>query len=231
MTKSYEEDTGRPSGSVRTSHGRAARARRRLPSNRAVLGAALVTVAAAGVLVAHRSATQPPSSRHVVATRAIAVGETIGADDLGTVAADLPDDVSTVDGSRAEDLVGRVAASALQPLDLVRPTDLLDDGRFLDPDAVEIALELPPARALHGTATPGSRVDVFRTDPDGSGTEVLATGIRVSEVDSGDGDGIGASGSVRVLLSVPGAELATRVVDASLRAEVTLALPRPGATS
>ena len=202
----------------------------RLPTGRAVVGGLLVTLAAAGVLVAHRSASQPPTTRYVVATRAVAAGATVGTDDLGTIAIELPGEISAVPSSEASDLIGRVAATALEPLELVRPGDVLSAGRFTDPESVEVSLELPPARALEGIIRTGSRVDVLVTDPDGDSTSVLATGVRVTSTGSeaeGGGGGIGDSGSIRVLLSVSDSAQATALVDASLRSDITLVLPRP----
>ena len=202
----------------------------RLPTGRAVVGGLLVTLAAAGVLVAHRSASQPPTTRYVVATRAVAAGATVGTDDLGTIAIELPGEISAVPSSEASDLIGRVAATALEPLELVRPGDVLSAGRFTDPESVEVSLELPPARALEGIIRTGSRVDVLVTDPDGDSTSVLATGVRVTSTGSdteGGGGGIGDSGSIRVLLSVSDTAQATALVDASLRSDITLVLPRP----
>jgi len=116
----------------------------------------------------------------------------------------------------------------MEQLDLVRPGDVLATGRFTGPDSVEVSLELPPARALHGVIHAGSRVDVLSTDPDGDSTTVLATGVRVTSTGSDtEDDGIGASGTIRVLVSVPDAAQATALVDASLRSDITLVLPRP----
>ena len=204
---------------------------RRLPTSRAVVGGLLVALAAAGVLVAHRGASRPPTSRYVVATHSIAAGQTLRADDLGTIAVDLPREVSAVPAADATDLVGRVAAASIEPMELLGPGDVMAPGRFTDPDAVEVALELPPARALDGIIRAGSRVDVLSTDPDGDTTTVLATSVRVTSArDDDERDGIGSSGSVRVLLSVSGRTEATALVDATLRSDITLVLPRPSET-
>jgi hypothetical protein len=164
----------------------------------------------------------------VIATRQVAIGQTIAASDLGTVAADLPSEVGAIAAEEADALVGRVADTSIEPLELLRHSDVLAEGRFVDADSIEVALELPPARALQGIIGAGSVVDVFSTDPDGAATTVLASGVRVVRVgDGSEDDGIGASGAVRVLVSVSGSDNATRLVDASLRSDVTLVLPRP----
>ena len=223
-----------------------ARLRRGLPSGRACVGAILVTISAAGVLFAHRSASQPPSSRYLVATQAIQSGEIIRAQDLGSIALDLPNELEAIPAAQADKLIGRVSSSSISRSELLRPDDALAAGRFIDPEAVEVSLELPPAQALQGILRRGSLVDVLATDPEpdpstGLATTVLATGVRVSSIGDGtapeqaaaEGEeasasaGIGVSGQLRVVLSVSGPDLATQLVDAARRAEITLVLPRP----
>lgn len=222
-----------------------ARVRRGLPTGRACVGAVLVTTAAAGVLFAHRSASQPPSSRYLVATQPIASGQIIRAQDLGSIAIDLPSELDAIPAAQASKLIGRVASTAVSRSELLRPGDALAAGRFVDPTAIEVSLDLPPAQALQGMLQQGSIVDVLATDPEpdpstGLATTVLATAVRVSSVGegnnadgsdaSGSGEsssGIGASGQVRVVLSVSGNETATQLVDAARRAEITLVLPSP----
>jgi hypothetical protein len=74
-------------------------------------------------------------------------------------------------------------------------------------------------------------VHVLSTDPDGRGTTTVAQNALVAQVGSDDGvEAIGSSGQVRVRLSLPDAAAAQSVVDASVRAELTLALPSPAAS-
>ncbi len=198
-----------------------------LPTGRAVLGGVLVVTAAAGVLVAHRAASEPPTTRFVVVTSDVAVGRPVGAGDLGTIAAEVPDGVEVVRDEDADELVGRVARVPLRSMDLLRPGDLYEAGRFTTADTTEVELDLPPARALVGTLEVGDHVDVLSTDPDRSGTATVASGVPVSAVVDGDGAGIGATGTVRVRIGLPDAATAEAVVDAAVRSEVTLALPSP----
>ena len=195
-----------------------------------MVGGLLVTVAAAGVFVTHRSAATPPTTRYVVVTRTVEPGTAVSGDDLGTVALDLPDGLGVVAAERIDDVVGRTAAVRLDELDLLRPDDLLEAGRFADPETVEIAIELDAARALDGTIVAGNVVDILSTDPAGSGTSTVAEGVRVTGVDAPDGSGIGADGSVVVRLALPDGTSAEGVTDAAIRTEVSLALPAPGST-
>lgn len=199
-----------------------------LPTGRAVVGAVLVATAAAAVLITHRAASQPPTTRFVVVTREVPAGQVVDAADLGTVAAELPADVAAVAAEDAERLVGRVARTRLEPMDLLRPGDLHEAGRFTTPDSTEVAIELPAAAALVDTVEVGDLVDVLSTDPNGEGTTTVARGVRISGVQGADDDGIGASGTVRVRLGVDDGALAEALVDAAVRTDLTLALPRSG---
>ncbi|HTO01667.1 MAG TPA: SAF domain-containing protein [Microthrixaceae bacterium] len=199
-----------------------------LPPRRALIGGALVALAAMGVFVAHRSASTPPQTRFVVAARDIAAGTVIATEDLGSVALDMPDDIAAVNADDADDLIGRVASTNLSPLELVSSGDVYATGRFAEADSVEVAIDLPGARALAGIISAGSLVDVLSTHSDQGGTELLAAGVRVSSIGEARSGAIGASGSVRVVLSVEGTDTARALVDASLRADLTLILPRPG---
>ena len=199
-----------------------------LPTGRALMGGVLIACAATGVLVAHRAATQPPTTRFVVLTRDVDAGAAIRADDLGTVAAELPDDLSVVDGAAAEDAIGRVARVPLRSMDLLRTGDLFETGRFVDPTMTEVVLDLTPAQALFGTITDGDRVEVLSTDPDRTGTATIASDVLVTDVAGDDGSsGIGATGTVRIRLGLPDRPTAEAVVDAAVRTDVTLALPGP----
>lgn len=198
----------------------------RPPSGRALVGGLLVALAAAGVLSAHRAAGAPPTTRYLVLTDEVAAGTPLSAEHLGSIALDLPDEVAAIAEQDASEVLGRVTRTGLAELDLLRPGDLYERGRFVDPDAVEVALELPAPGALLGAIRPGDRVEVLATDPTGDGTVVVAT---ADVVDPGDQDpgGIGASSTVTVRLSLADREVATQVVDAAVRTDVTLTLPAP----
>lgn len=215
-------------GTGRRSH----RARPALPSSRALVGGVLIVAAAAGVLATHRSATAAPRDRVVVVTTAVDAGTTLGEEHLGTVAMDVPDGLVVVDETEVDQVLGRVTRVALDELDLLRASDLLEPDRFVGPGDVELALDLPPAQAMSGALRAGERVDVLATDPEGSGTSTIVRAALVTQVArDGDESSIGASGTVRVRLAVADARVAEAVVDSSLRGEVTLVLPSPAPAS
>lgn len=214
--------TGTPAG-VRSP----TRRRVQVPSGRALIGALLVVAAAAGVLMSHRTATQPTLHRYLVPSRDLPAGHSISADDLGAVGLDLPVELGVLPAELADEVIGRVLRHQVTALDLLRPGDLLESGRFDSPGQVEIALELPAVRALSGTVGAGDRVDVLVTDPSAAGTTTLTRATVVSVSDD-DPTGIGTAPNARVRLSVPDRATAELLVDAAVRAELTLALPAPG---
>lgn len=197
----------------------------KLPSSRALVGSALVVVAAAGVLSAHRSATAPAGERVVVATRPIPAGTVITADDLGAVSVDMPSATTAIAAANADDVIGSRALHDLDDMDVLRPSDVADGTTDPAAGSVIVPVELDRARALKGTVHTGSRVNVLATDPDGAGTVVLATDVLVVDIDAGDADGIGATDGIGFRLGLPNTDVATAVVDASVRSQLTLVLP------
>ncbi len=201
------------------------RSRRLIPSGRATVGAALVVVAAAGVLSTHRAATAAPAERVVVATRSVPSGTVLTADDLGTVAMDLPDGMAAVTADRAEDLIGTTSRHDLREMDLVRRSDVARADSDPAEGSTIVPVEVPRTRALVDSVHSGSRVEVLATDPDGTGTRVLATDVLVVGVDDGGSDdGIGVSDRVGYRLAVLDADTAAAVVDASVRSELTIVM-------
>lgn len=198
----------------------------RLPSSRAVVGALLVTGAAMSVLLAHHRTGSVPDTRWIVLSHDVVAGHTITVEDLGSVAIDLPDGVVAVDADDADAVLGRVAARNLAELELLGPSDLLDRQRFASPSEVEVMVELSPTAALAGTVRAGDIVSVLSTDPAGAGTTTVLSGARVTGTDAVE-DGIGSTGGTPIRLSVADAAAAEALIDASVRTELTLALPNP----
>ncbi len=77
-----------------------------------------------------------------------------------------------------------------------------------------------------GALERGDRVEVLATDPAAAGTDRVGAATVVDPGDTEPG-GIGSASTVTVRLSVADSEMAAAVVDASVRSEVTLALPAP----
>ena len=196
-----------------------------MPPKRALVGGALIALAALGVFGAHRNANSDHGERFVVATRDIAPGTVIKRSDLGAVKLDLPDGISAIGVGDATDLIGRVVSGPIAELELISADDFLPADHFVQPDGVDLAIDLPAARAMEGVVTAGSIVTVLSTDPEGAGTTVLTDAALVSSIQAPSRDSISSAGAVRVVLSVQGQELASSIVDASIRSDLSLVLP------
>lgn len=192
------------------------------PPRRAVVGGALVALAAIGVFSAHRGSESAPTTRFVVAAREIPAGTTITRDDLGVIAVDLPEDISAIEAEDATGLIGRVAGNDISELEFVSDNDLVSASKFNRPGTFQLAVDMPAARAMQGVIHAGDVVSVMSTDTEGAQTTQLTDQALVHSVSSPSRDSIGASGSVRVVLSVPGQDLATEMVNAAVRSELTL---------
>jgi Flp pilus assembly protein CpaB len=191
-----------------------------------MVGVALVSAAAAMVLVAHRSAGRPPTDRWLVTVAEVPAGTPIRREHLAAAPIDLPRGVHAVAVADLDDVLGRVSARALGDGALITSEDLLAPGRFEGGTGIEVAVTLDSGRWPESGAEPGDHVDVLSTDPDGNGTHTVASGVKLIAVDDDDG-GLGATGGTRVRLSVADSETATVLVDASVREQLTVVLPAP----
>lgn len=194
---------------------------------RVALGVALVTASASLVLVAHRAAQRPPTTRWLVVGDAVPAGEVVLETDLVMARLELPRGVSAVPVEDLDAIAGRVATHHLSPGSLLSPEDLLEPGRFTTGDSVEVTVTLAAERTPLESLGTGDVVDVLSTDPAEGGTRVLLDGARVVAVEQGGGTTMGATGGSRVTLAVADPQSATALVDASVTEDLTLVVPSP----
>lgn len=195
---------------------------------RAVFGAALIAVAAFGVVFAHRAAQRSPTQRYVVVTSEVPAGTELEASKLGTVALELPSGIDAVRAERADEVIGRLAGRTIAGSTLLSEADLVDPDRFVDPAETEVAISLDPERTPLGQFGVGDHVALFATDE--TGTEALAERARVTRLDSEESGAIGSGSSVRVGLALERRETAEAVIDAAVNSELTVALGAPEPT-
>lgn len=194
---------------------------------RAIVGAALVTASAFGVVFAHRAAQSPPQTRFLVVTSSVDAGEVLEARHLGSVAIDLPEAVDAVPTDRSDAVLGRVASHSLEPSELLSELALLDGDRFTAAGETEVAVSVDPTRTPVGQFATGDRVTVLSSAE--AGTRELAANARVTRIDGDDGDGsIGGSAQLRIGLALADMEEASAVVDAAVKEELTIVLSGPG---
>lgn len=141
---------------------------RRLPGSRAVIGALLIAVAAVGVVATMSGVGDGPVARYVVAARPLSPGHLLTADDLTTVAVDLPESLA---GRAFQDASGLTGTTVLAPLaagELVQAGALVrtsGDGRR------ELSFPVETDLALGGALVPGESIDVIATF--GSGADAV----------------------------------------------------------
>src|SRR3546814_15809726 len=99
-----------------------------------------MALAAVGVYAAYANAAAGPTDEVVVADRPLHVGDTIEADDLRTVAVELPGDLIGGTFADIDSAIGRVV---LGPTDT---DDTLQRGSPTDPATPAAAPEVPPPR-------------------------------------------------------------------------------------
>jgi Flp pilus assembly protein CpaB len=182
-----------------------------------VVGGLLMALAAVGTFLAYAGATADDSIGVLVATRALAPGETIAAGDVELVSVELPGSVRGLFGD-VDAAVGRQVAAPVGAGEflLASATATGVEGE----EALEIALSLPAGRAV-GRLQAGERVDVFSTW--GSEvTELIAVDARVLEVTGSAASGLGGNDTVLVRLAVSDFAQVEALVHAQAAGDLTM---------
>lgn len=131
---------------------------RRKPTQRAVVGLALIGVSVAGT--AATIATNNDGTPAVMATRVITAGSVVTTDDVREV---LVSSLPTVEPVRQADVVGHTAT-----VDIVTGTTIVDahlDSSVATTSVVSVPLAIPPAESV----VPGLRVQLWSMSADGVG--------------------------------------------------------------
>lgn len=188
-----------------------------LPSGRAVVGGLLMALAAVGTFLAYAGATADDSIGVLVATRALAPGETIAPGDVEVVSVELPASVRGLFGD-VDAALGRQVAAPVGAGEFLLASATV--ARADADDSLEIAVSLPASRAV-GRLQAGERVDVFSTW--GSEvTELIAVDARVLEVSGGASSGLGGNDPVRVRLAVDDFAQVEALVHAQAAGDLTM---------
>jgi len=171
-----------------------------LPGGRAVVGGFLVAVAAVGIFATTSGTGKGPTTRYLVAARALAPGTVISNGDLAPSAMDLPSDVARQAFRDPAPLAGTVVLAPLGEGELVQASALGEPNAGAVP-SLTIALE--PADAYGGNLRAGDRVNVYVTYGNDvqSSTRLVTAGAEIIRADGGD-DTIGQAGLVQLTLAV-----------------------------
>src|SRR3546814_13389640 len=101
-----------------------------------------MALAAGGVYAAYANAAAGPTDEVVVADRPLHVGDTIEADDLRTVAVELPGDLIGGTFADIDSAIGRVVLGPIDTDEILQRGSLTDTATAAA--AHEVALTLPP---------------------------------------------------------------------------------------
>ena len=192
--------------------------RRSLPGGRAVVGGLLMAVAALGVFVAYSRASARPTAPVVVASTRLLAGETITAEDVHLVEADLPTEVATGTFGAAEDVIGRIALGPIAEGEILQAGLVTDD--VSGGARHEVALTLPRAQVAVGRLKQGEQVDLFVTA--GNTTELVVRSAEVVQLGSAGDGSITSDREVELVVAVPSGDAVTALVHALRTGDVTV---------
>jgi hypothetical protein len=130
---------------------------RSLPTGRALVGGTLVAVAAIIVFAAVLAGHGRTGQEYVIATQVIPAGSVIGPGDVTTDEMSLPGAAGSNAFRQVGTLVGRTAAEAIRPGELVEQSMLVPAGS--QPATRPVSIGVSPS-SLAGLA-PGAAVDVL----------------------------------------------------------------------
>lgn len=189
---------------------------RSLPGSRAVLGGALMAVAAVGVFVAYTDATDAPQAPYVVAASPIRMGEVIEEQQLRIVHGAVPSELDGPTYADPAEVAGRVALGPVGTGELLQAALLTDDAGT----GHEVALVLPRPHVAVGRLKEGELVDVFVTSDER--TQSVVRGVSVVQIDAGDSGSLTSERALTLVVSVPDEQAVTGLVHALRTGEVTV---------
>lgn len=180
--------------------------RRSLPNGRAVMGALLVTFAAAGAFVVASSGDGVPGAEYLVVVDHVDAGEAVNLDDVALAVMHLPPATASNALTSTRGLEG---ATALVDLPAGSVLDIRDlrGAAFVDGVAVgavhELTIPVPTERSPAALVR-GDRVTILAHAGPETGLHTAVEDALVLGFDPG-GSGIGASGQARLTLALPAA--------------------------
>ncbi len=155
----------------------------------------------------------------LVATRVVAPGQVITAEDLGVVSISVAEGTAVVPSAEASSVVGQTAAVGLVPGAILSPSQL-GASSGLQPGQAQVGVALQPGQSPLGLRK-GSRVRVVDSGGVVGGEEVNAAVLSTEAVVSDVGPASASSGTSVVSLTVPEQD-ATAVAAAGNAGRVSL---------
>jgi Flp pilus assembly protein CpaB len=208
-------------GGVPTRPQRVIRRRRHLPDSRAVLGALLVAASIVLIATAYAGAGHGPRGFVVVAAHAIRPGDTLGADDLRRVRADLPRALRSHTFTDTAVLTGATALSPLGAGDLVQTGQVVRKRGGAHTTELSFPIDASRVGAAVG---PGDRVAMVATYGTGTDAYSMVVGRDLLVLDViRERDALGTrSGATVLTVALPGGAESLALAHATRAAELTV---------
>ena len=196
-------------------------ARRTLPSSRAVVGAAILTIGTLGSFALATGGDDEPTTSYLVATRDLEAGETITIDDVHFEPMQLSADLSATTLNSRHGLEGAVVLHDLSAGELVDVSHLAGATTF-DGESLatvhEVAFGIPLDRSPAGLV-PSDRVTVLATT---NGTTTLAVEDAVVLTIDSQPDRVGSNGRGILTLAVDDPRTVMKIAHLTLVADITV---------
>jgi len=197
------------------------RARRRLPSGRAVLGALLVTLSVLGILLASRIGDDNTYQQVVVAREDLAPGTVLDAQHIAQIRLRLDESADWV-VNNPEDVYGSVVLGPVGRLEFIQRANLAEGNTNEVPSGLaEVSIEVEPGRAPSSLAA-GELVSILATFDNGDAARTELVADRVVVLSFADGRDDFSSSSTVLRLGVADGDLASAIVTASLTGEISI---------
>lgn len=197
------------------------RARRKLPSGRAVLGGLLITLAVLGVLLAGRLGDDATFQDVVVAREDLAPGTVIEAEHVAQIRLRLDESADWV-ASSVDEVIGSVLLGPVGRLEFVQRSNVSETASGSVPSGLaEVSIAIEPERAP-ATLASGELVSVLATfDDDGdSVTRLIADRVVVLSFTDGQTDFSQTDTVLRLGLS--DGQVASAIVNAAQSGEISI---------
>lgn len=187
-----------------------------------MVGAFLVALAMLGTFSADSRSSAPPTTRYVVATRALAPGDRLTADSIELVPIDLPDSQRRRSFDAAEPLHDLTVAEPLLEGELVQEGAVVATGAPAGFRTISFAVG--PSRAVDAGIAAGEKIDVLVTyGANGeSCTHLVAADVLVTKT-AAAGDDMTGQSDVTLTIAVASAEAELAVAHAAAAGTVTVA--------
>ena len=201
-----------------------------MPSRRAIVGGLLIAVAATLAFVGATSHGGASHTTVVVARHPLGIGQTIGADDLGTMSVTLDRALADHGFTTASALIGATALAPVGEGELVQRSSVRAAGSSGSGPA-RFSFPIDRERALDGQLRPGDTVEVLGTYGSGidSRTEILARGATIDQIDESKSSSVTGGSRLILTASFLTSDELLDVAHAAQVAAITLVHAPPGA--